>query len=59
MKKIGYIAHRLVLEYKNMHKPAWKELLGNTARTAGTAVAAAVVLKVVDTGFAALLALIL
>ena len=59
MKKIKYIFHRLTVEYKTMHKPAGKELMKNSLKVTGTAVGAAVVLKVVDTGFAALLALIL
>lgn len=59
MKKIGYAVHRLALEYKGMHRPGRKELLKKSARVTGTAAIAAVILKIVDTGFAAFLALIL
>lgn len=59
MKKIGHIFRRLAAEYSVMHKPARKELVKNSLKVTGTAACAAVVLKLVDTGFAALLSLIL
>lgn len=59
MKKIAYCMKRLATEYKAMHKPTGRELMTDTARIAGTAAVAAVVLKVVDTGFAALLGALL
>ena len=42
-----------------MHKPDRKTLIKDTFRIGGTAVAAGIVFKIVDTGFAALLGLIL
>lgn len=59
MKKIKYGVKHLVTEYKSMHKPTRRVLMKDTLRITGTAVAAAVVLKIVDTGFAALLNMIL
>ena len=59
MKKICYGVKRLITEYKNMHKPDRKTLIKDTFRIGGTAVAAGIVFKIVDTGFAALLGLIL
>lgn len=56
MKKI---VKRLVTEYKAMHKPTFRTLVKDTARITGTAMAAAVILKIVDTGFASLLDLFL
>lgn len=59
MKKIKYILGRLKTEYKGMYKPSGHELFVETAKIAGCAGVSAVVLKLVDTGFAALLGLIL
>ncbi len=59
MKKIKYCVRRLITEYKAMHKPDGKTLMKDTVRITGTAITAAVILKVVDTGFAALLGAIL
>lgn len=59
MKKIKYCFKRLGAEYKAMHKPDGKTLMKDTMRIMGSAAAAAIVLKLVDTGFAALLGLIL
>lgn len=53
------IMKRLGAEYRSMHRPDKKTLVKDTARTAGTAFIAAAVLKIVDTGFAAVLGLIL
>lgn len=53
------IVKRLIAEYKVMHKPDKKTLMQDTYRIAGSAILAGVVLKVVDTGFAALLGLFL
>ena len=52
MKKITYCMKRLATEYKVMYKPDGRTLMLDTIRIAGTAAVAAVVLKVVDTGFA-------
>lgn len=59
MSKIKHIFHRLGAEYKAMHKPSGRELVIWTSKIAGCACIAAVALKIVDTGFAALLGLIL
>lgn len=59
MKKICYGIKRLIIEYKTMHKPDRKTLMKDTFRIAGTAMAAGIILKIVDTGFAALLGFIL
>lgn len=59
MKKIRYIGHRLITEYKTMYKPDGHTLMQSTFRIAGTAAVGAVVFKIVDTGFAALLGIIL
>lgn len=59
MKKISYGIKRLITEYKSMHKPDRQTLMKDTFRIAGTAMAAGIVLKMVDTGFAAILGLIL
>lgn len=59
MKTISYGVKRLITEYKTMHKPDGKTLVKDTVRTMSTAVCAGIVLKIVDTGFAALLNLIL
>lgn len=59
MKKIKYILQRLKTEYKGMYKPSGHELFVETAKIAGCAGMSAVALKLVDTGFAALLGLIL
>ncbi len=59
MKKITYCMKRLATEYKVMYKPDGRTLILDTIRIAGTAAVAAVVLKVVDTGFAALLGALL
>jgi hypothetical protein len=50
---------RLATEYKVMYKPDGRTLILDTIRIAGTAAVSAVVLKVVDTGFAALLGALL
>ena len=59
MKKLKYIVRRLVVEYKGMYKPDAKTLMRTSAKVTGTAVAAALVLKAVDLGFGAVLALVL
>ena len=59
MNKIAYGAGRLVTEYKTMRKPDRKTLMKDSVRITGTAVISAIVLKIVDTGFAALLGLLL
>lgn len=59
MKKITYCMKRLATEYKVMYKPDGRTLILDTIRIAGTAAVVAVVLKVVDTGFAALLGALL
>ena len=59
MKKITYCMKRLATEYKVMYKPDGRTLIRETIRIAGTAAVSAVVLKVVDTGFAALLGALL
>ena len=59
MKKITYCMKRLATEYKVMYKPDGRTLILDTIRIAGTAAVSAVVLKAVDTGFAALLGALL
>lgn len=59
MKKITYAVKRLATEYKNMHKPGGRELIKDSLKITCTAVACALILKVIDTGFGALLGLIL
>lgn len=59
MKKIKYTLKRLATEYQTTHKPDRRRLMKDTVRIAGTAFIGAVVLKLVDTGFAALLGLVL
>lgn len=59
MKKIVCGVTRLVTEYKTMHKPDRRTLMKDTVRIAGTAMVCAAVLKIVDTGFAALLGAVL
>lgn len=59
MKKTKHIFHRLCAEYKAMRKPSGRELVIETSKIAGCACIAAIMLKIVDTGFAALLGLIL
>lgn len=53
------IIRRLACEYKAMYKPDRRTLAKDTCRIAGTAVIAAIVLKITDAGFAALLGTIL
>lgn len=59
LSKIKYVCGRLVTEFRVMHKPGPKELAIDSARVTATAFVAAVVLKLVDTGFSALLSLIM
>lgn len=59
MRKIGYGIRRLMTEYRGLYKPDRKTLVKDTARIAGTTFFAAAVLKLADTGFAALLALVI
>lgn len=53
------IVKRLYKEYKTMHKPDRKTLMKDSARIAGSAVCLGIALKIIDTGFAALLGSIL
>lgn len=59
MKKITYGMGRLAMEFKALHKPGGKMLIRDTVRIMGSAACAAAILKAVDTGFAALLGLVL
>lgn len=59
MNKIKYTVKRLNTEYQRLHKPDRKTLWKDTVRVVATAAVSAVVLKIVDTGFAALLGLLL
>lgn len=59
MSEMKHILHNLKTEYKMMHKPSGRELITETAKIAGCSCAGAMVLKLVDTGFAALLGLML
>lgn len=59
MKKIKNGMRRLVTEYKVMHKPDGKTLMKDTFRIMGTATAAAVILKIADTGFMIILGLLI
>lgn len=53
------IIRKLVMEYKGMHKPGRKELAIDTARIVAISGICAVALKIIDTGFAALLGAVL
>lgn len=59
MKGIAYGARRLVTEYKTMHKPDRHTLVKDTVRITGSAIILAVILKMTDMVFAALLGLLL
>lgn len=59
MNKIKYTVRRLNTEYKLLRKPDRKTLWKDTVRVVVTAAVSAVALKIVDTGFAALLGLFL